>query len=186
MLSFVMNESPSERSTPAAATEGDASRKEPNDPKEDPLEELQNCFGAEAWIVIVPPDDPLIIRDCRPGWPKQSDFRKQPRPSFPLIRTVECGRMGETTLCGVEFTSRSEYNWFGTNNPIAMKTRMTQWFDCVVMWFKVKGKVPRNLDLPGCSFWSSGRIPVGLPGKPLQYFTVSAGEIQVIEFNQLR
>ena len=39
---------------------------------------------------------------------------------------------------------------------------------------------------PGCSFWSSGRIPIGLPGKPLKYFTVSAGEIPVIEFDQLR
>jgi hypothetical protein len=151
------------------------------------LTELRKALGPDVVIGLIDLRDVTIVADCRPGSSSPETDFADPNPRPPQnVFGVACGRVDQATLCAVLFRKRAALDQFWADNPKTRSGLVTRWPGVRVLWLRVTGIIPKNLNLGECTWCSRGVVPVGSPDLPMNRFIAQPGNVPVVDFRDLQ
>jgi hypothetical protein len=98
---------------------------------------------------------------------------------------IQCGSTQHSHLVAVLFRCKEAMQEFVNQNP-ALNQVITEVSSLPVVWLRIQGYVPRNLDAGSLVWFSEGVIPVGLDGRPLVRPLEPGTSIPVAQFREVK
>jgi len=165
----------------SASTQTDASNSER---AATTVDDLRLLFAEHA-LREVSPNDQRFASELLPSAKVETDFPSAwPDGPFQLLG-VECGKVGSRHLVALLFRKRPAWAEFLRSNPGLRAGLITAWPSVVILWLKIEGHVPRNLNAGSLTWFSQGIIPVAVQGKLLKEYVVQKGPIPAIQFGAI-
>jgi hypothetical protein len=147
------------------------------------LKEYGTSLGLDLYVVNI--DSESVSSDCRVGSSTDTDVSSQGQEQFRTIIGALCGCLERGRICVLIFRKRAALDKFRKSNPKVSGTLITWWPRIVLLWLRVNGNVPPNMNLVQFSWCSEGVVPIGVPELPVGHFISQAGAIAVVDFQEL-
>ncbi|MBP7826895.1 MAG: hypothetical protein KA236_10135 [Verrucomicrobia bacterium] len=147
---------------------------------------LESLFAPYGNVTSVALSHPGIVAEFRPGNVSDTDLGDVPKPALDWAFGVELGAVHDgARLCALVFPRFSRLEAFYAENSSLCGTLVTGWHGAAAIWLRAAGRIPRTFAVDGVRWCSEGTVLVGCPKQPVEPFLLLAGEIKVVDFNQL-
>jgi len=148
------------------------------------VDDLRLVFAEHA-VREVSANDQRFARELLPSANVETEFPSAwPDGPFQLLG-VECGKVGSRHLVALLFRKSQAWAEFLRSNPRLRDGLITAWPSAVILWLRIEGHVPRNLNAGPLTWFSQGIIPVAVQGKLLNEYVVQKGPIPAIQFSDI-
>jgi len=140
---------------------------------------------ADHVLCDVSANDSRFASELLPSANVGTDFASAWPTGSSQLLGVECRDIGGRHLVAVLFRKQQAFSDFLQNNPGLRDGLTTKWPSVVILWLRIEGHVPRNLNAGPLTWFSQGIIPIAVHEQLLNAFVVQKGPIPLIQFGAI-